>query len=87
MLFIVMMFLSPCLEIESLFLAAGAYGWNNIVWLGLIYAVISIGGITGMVMLAFKGVQLLDWHKIEHNEKMIFGTVLIAVGIITFFLH
>lgn len=87
MLFIVLMFLSPCLEVESLFLAAGAYGWNNIIWLGFVYAAISIGGITGMVMLAFKGVQLLDSDIIEHNEKRITGTVLIAVGIITFFLH
>lgn len=86
-LFVMMMFLSPCLEVESLFLAAGAYGLENILWLGMVYAVISIGGIMGLVLLAFKGVQLIDSRIIEHNEKRISGVVLIVVGIITFFIH
>lgn len=87
LIFAAMMFLSPCLEVESLFLAAGAYGWDDILLLALVYAVISITGIISLVMLAFKGVQMMNSRFIEHNEKRITGMILIIVGIVTFFLH
>lgn len=87
LIFAATMFLSPCLEVESLFLAAGAYGWNNILLLALVYAAISITGIITLVMLAFNGVQMMNSQFIEHNEKRITGMVLIIVGIVTFFIH
>ena len=87
LVFAAMMFLSPCLEVESLFLAAGAYGCDNLVLLLLIYALISITGIVSLVMLGFKGSQLINSTWMEHNEKRITGIVLIMVGIVTFFLH
>lgn len=87
LIFVAMMFLSPCLEVESLFLAAGAYGWDNILLLALVYAIVSITGIITLVMLASKGIELMNLTFIEHNEKRITGMVLILVGIISFFLH
>ncbi|MEC5144932.1 hypothetical protein [Chitinophaga sp. 212800010-3] len=87
LIFATTMFLSPCLEVESLFLASGAYGWNNILMLALVYAAISVTGIITLVLLAFKGVQMMKSQFIEHNEKRITGMVLIIVGIVTFFLH
>ena len=86
-IFIVMMFLSPCLEVESLFLSAGAYGMPLVWLLGVIYAIVSISGILLLVYLGYKGVNLLPAAFIEHNEKRISGTVLIVVGIVSFFLH
>ncbi|MFZ6024466.1 MAG: hypothetical protein ACOYVG_08450 [Bacteroidota bacterium] len=86
-IFVVMMFFSPCLEVESLFLAAGAYGLDDILVLVLVYATISITGIITLVMLAFKGIQVLKMQVIEQNEKRITGIVLIIVGIVTFFIH
>jgi nickel/cobalt exporter len=80
-------FLSPCLEVESLFIAAGAYGWDDVLLLAFVYAAISITGIVSLVMLAYKGIQMINSHFIEYNEKRITGIVLIIVGIITFFLH
>ena len=87
LIFIVMMFLSPCLEVESLFLSAGAYGMGAVTLLSIVYAIVSISGILLLVTLGFKGVNLLSAQFIEHNEKRISGIVLIAVGIISFFLH
>ncbi|MDP1763692.1 MAG: hypothetical protein Q8L07_07365 [Sediminibacterium sp.] len=87
LIFAAMMFLSPCLEVESLFLAAGAYGWDNILLLVFVYSLISITGIISLVMMAFKGIELMNSQFIEHNEKPITGMVLIIIGIITFFLH
>ncbi|RYF36308.1 MAG: hypothetical protein EOO38_27860 [Cytophagaceae bacterium] len=87
LIFIIMMFLSPCLEVESLFLSAGAYGMKLVSLISVIYAIVSISGIMLLVNLGFKGVNLLSAHFIEHNEKRISGVVLIVVGILTFFLH
>lgn len=87
LIFIVMMFLSPCLEVESLFLSAGAHGMGLVTMLSVIYAIVSISGIMILVNLGYKGVNLLSAHFIEHNEKRISGIVLILTGIATFFLH
>lgn len=87
LIFIVMMFLSPCLEVESLFLSAGVYGMGLVTLLGAIYAIVSISGILLLVTLGHRGVNLLPAHFIEHNEKRISGIVLILVGILSFFLH
>lgn len=87
LIFIVMMFLSPCLEVESLFLSAGAYGMGAVFMLAIIYAIVSISGILLLVNLGYKGTRLLSAHFIEHNEKRISGIVLILVGIVSFFLH
>jgi nickel/cobalt transporter (NicO) family protein len=87
LIFIVMMFLSPCLEVESLFLSAGSYGLWLVTLMSVIYSVISVLGIMLLVSLGFKGVNLLPANFIEHNEKRISGIVLILVGIVTFFIH
>lgn len=87
MIFIVMMFLSPCLEVESLFLSAGAFGMSLVILLSVIYAIVSISGILLLVHLGYKGINLLNADFIEHNEKKISGLVLIIVGIVSFFLH
>ena len=86
-IFIGMMFLSPCLEVESLFLSAGAFGMGAVFLMAAMYAVVSIAGIWLLVNLGYKGVDLLPANFIEHNEKKISGVVLILVGIVTYFLH
>ena len=87
LIFIVMMFLSPCLEVESLFLSAGAYSMGLVILLSVIYAIVSISGIMLLVSLGYKGINLLSANFIEHNEKRISGVVLILVGILSFFIH
>ncbi|HUC79832.1 MAG TPA: hypothetical protein VMR70_02915 [Flavisolibacter sp.] len=86
-IFVGMMFLSPCLEVESLFLSAGVFGMSAVLSLAAVYAVVSIAGIFLLVSLGVRGVNLLPAEFIEHNEKKISGAVLILVGIVTFFLH
>jgi nickel/cobalt transporter (NicO) family protein len=86
-IFVGMMFLSPCLEVESLFLSAGVFGMSAVLSLAAVYAVVSIAGIFLLVTLGMKGINLLPAEFIEHNEKKISGAVLILVGIVTFFLH
>jgi nickel/cobalt transporter (NicO) family protein len=87
LIFVAMMFLSPCLEVESLFLSAGVYGMTLVSTVSLIYAIVSISGILLLVTLGFRGMKLLPAAFIEHNEKRISGIVLILAGILNFFLH
>ncbi|OLY95661.1 hypothetical protein [Cnuella takakiae] len=87
MIFVLMMFLSPCLEVESLFLSAGAYGMNQVLFMAIVYAIVSISGIVALVLLAYQGIKLMNMHFFEHHEKRITGGVLILVGIISFFIH
>ena len=82
-----MMFLSPCLEVESLFLSAGVYGMGVVTGMAIVYAVVSISGILLLVNLGYKGANLLSAEFIEHNEKRISGIVLILVGIASYFMH
>jgi nickel/cobalt transporter (NicO) family protein len=87
LIFIVMMFLSPCLEVESLFLSAGVYGMGVVTSMAVVYAVVSISGIMMLVNLGYKGANLLSAEFVEHNEKRISGIVLILVGVISYFIH
>lgn len=84
---VVAMFLSPCMEIEAYFLLAGSEGWYLLLFIGAMYAIISIGGMLIWVRIVYKGLLKLNWHKWEHNAGIITGAVLIVTGIISFFIH
>jgi nickel/cobalt transporter (NicO) family protein len=84
---IIAMFLSPCMEIEAYFLLAGSKGWYVLLGIALMYSVISIAGMLIWVRIVYKGLLKLNWHKWEHNAGIITGLVLIATGIISFFIN
>ncbi|MFC0774045.1 hypothetical protein [Terrimonas alba] len=81
------MFLSPCLEIEAYFLLAGTKGWWILVTIALLYSVVSISGMLLWIRFAYKGLLKLNWHKWEHNAGLISGGVLIATGILSYFIY
>jgi nickel/cobalt transporter (NicO) family protein len=82
-----LMFISPCLEVETFFFAAAPYGINYVLLLALLYGVISIIGMLLWMYIALTGLKKLNWHKIEHNAGLFTGFVLILCGILTFFIH
>ena len=81
------MFLSPCFEIEAYFLAAGAEGLLFVILLAALYTIITVSGMVVWVRLAFKGMQKMNWHALEHNAGVITGITLILSGIISFFIR
>lgn len=81
------MFLSPCLEIEGYFILAGSVGLKYILLTSLIYIIISVMGIAIWISFAQKILKKINAHKIEHNAGLISGIVLIATGILNFFIH
>ncbi len=81
------MFLSPCLEIEGFFLAAGQFGWSFVALLALLYGVVTICGMLVWVGLVLRGLQRLDWHAWEHSAGLITGITLIFSGLALVWLH
>jgi nickel/cobalt transporter (NicO) family protein len=79
------MFLSPCLEIEVYFLAAGDYGWTFVGWLSLVYALTTVGGMLVWVRLVLGGLQRIDAHAWDHYAGLITGIVLIGSGLFLLF--
>jgi hypothetical protein len=82
-----MMFLSPCLEVEPIFIAAGTAGLRALFLTSVIYALVSIGSMLILTYLAISGIKLLPLHRLEHREKKITGLVLMLVGLISFFVN
>lgn len=80
------MFFSPCLEIETYYLAAGAYGWQAIGIISIIYLTVTMAGITLMVWAGYQSLQKLRWHWLERHEKKVTGSLLILLGIFSFFI-
>lgn len=83
---IIAMFLSPCMEIEAYFLLAGSKGWYMLAAIAVMYSVITIAGMLIWIRIVYKGLLKLNWHKWEHNAGIITGLVLIATGLISFFI-
>ena len=84
---VIAMFLSPCLEIEAYFLLAGTQGWGLLIFIAVMYAVITLTGMLLWIRIVYKGLLKLNWHKWEHNAGIITGVVLILTGIASFFVH
>lgn len=81
------MFLSPCLEIEALFVSAGTMSWGIVLLIALVYLVVTTLGMVLWMRLALHGLKRINSHKIEHNAGLISGVVLILTGILSFLLH
>ncbi|MCY7349291.1 MAG: hypothetical protein LH606_01310 [Cytophagaceae bacterium] len=81
------MFLSPCIEVETYFLSAGAMGWRALGMVALLYNVITLLGMLGMVWLGSRGLKRLNPHWFEHNENLITGLTLTGLAILNFFVE
>ncbi|MGF7219150.1 hypothetical protein GGR92_005332 [Spirosoma lacussanchae] len=81
------MFLSPCLEIETYFLSAGAKGGSAVLLVALIYNVITLSGMLLMVTLGRRGLQRVNPHWFEHNENLITGLTLVGLAVFNFFIE
>ncbi len=81
------MFFSPCLEIETYYFTAGTFGWPGILTVSATYMFVTVGLMVLLVTLGCKGVEKFKWEFLEHHEKKITGSILILLGLISFFLH
>lgn len=81
------MFFSPCLEIEIYYFTASRLGWLGISVVSLVYFFVTVIGMVFLVYFGSKGVKKLQWHFLEHHDKLISGVILILVGLLAFFVE
>ena len=81
------MFFSPCIEIEAYYFSAGLIGWNGIMIVSVVYLIVTVIGMLLLVDLGLKGINKLNWHFLEHNEKRVTGIALILMGFLAFFVY
>ncbi len=79
------MFLTPCFEIEAYYFQAGTIGWLGIFIVSVVYLLMTIVIMLLLVYLGIKGIQTFNSHFLEHHEKGITGIVLIALGLLAYF--
>ena len=81
------MFFSPCVELESYYFTAGAFGWLGILTVSTVYLVVTVAAMITYVALAIEGINRFNFQFLEKNEKAIIGTVLIMVGLASYFVN
>jgi len=79
------MFLTPCVEIEAYYFQAGSIGWMGIFIVSAVYLAITLVVMLLLVYLGLKGIRTVNTHFLEHHEKGITGVVLIALGVLAYF--
>jgi len=81
------MFFSPCLEIEVYYFTASRLGWLGISIVSIVYSFVTVLGMMFLVHFGSRGVKKLQWHFLEHHDKLISGVVLVLVGALAFFIE
>ncbi|WP_426491508.1 hypothetical protein [Hymenobacter sp. 102] len=81
------MFLAPCLEIQTFFLAAGSHGTPALALVMATYLLVSVGAMTALVAAAYSGIRRLNLSGLARHERRVTGAVLVLVGLAGFFVH
>lgn len=80
------MTLSPCLDLLSVYVAASALSWPLLLLISLLMAATTVAIMSLLVWLALRGLELLQLAWLERNEGLVVGVLLIALGVLLFFL-
>ena len=78
------MFFSPCIELETYYFTAGSEGWGGILSVSLVYLIVTVAMMVLLVYLALKSSEKINFHFLEHNERLIIGIILILTGLIAY---
>lgn len=79
------MFLTPCIEIEAYYFQAGTIGWTGIFIVSVVYLITTLMVMLFLVYWGMKGADTFKSDFLEHHEKGITGIVLVALGLMAFF--
>ena len=80
------MTLSPCLDLLSVYVAASALPWSLLLLISLLMALTTVAIMSLLVWLALHGLEMLHLAWLERNEGLAVGVLLIALGVLLFFL-
>ena len=76
-----MMFISPCLELDAYFLVAVQYGWAGIAAVAVIYMVATVGTMMLIVWGVYSGLKWLQCNFLQRYEGYFSGGLLMALGV------
>ncbi len=76
-----MMFLSPCLELDAYFLVAVLHGWTGIAAVAVTYMVVTVVTMILIVWGVYTGLKWLQWDFLQRYEGYFSGGLLIALGV------
>ena len=75
------MFLSPCMDIIGYFFSVSLLGWDAVLFLSLVFAVVTIPILVGLVWLGLAGIDKLNWKILDHYGRTITGVLLVFLGL------
>ncbi len=79
---VLVLFFSPCLELEAYYLIAARMGWHGIILVSVLYYLVTVGLMVVLVAVAQGKAESLKWKALERNEGFIGGALLILLGIL-----
>lgn len=85
-LFLMLTF-SPCEAMVPVFFAASPYGWVILLFLALIVAFTTIGGMLLLIYVILIGYKKIHFRWFEENERIVIGVVLIVLGLFALVYH
>ena len=77
--------LSPCLDLLSVYVAASSMAWSMILFISVVMGITTLLIMLTLIWLTLHGLQRLNLRWLEHNEGLAVGGILIALGILLFF--
>jgi nickel/cobalt transporter (NicO) family protein len=75
--------LSPCELFLPVYLTAVPFGWPGILWLSVVLAVATLGGMLTLTWLTLHGAQRLRWSWFERLDGRVIGGLLCLLGVAT----
>lgn len=75
--------LSPCELFLPVYLTAVPFGWPGIVWLSVVLAVATLGGMLTLTWLTLLGAHRLRLRWLDRLDHRAIGTLLAALGVAT----
>ncbi len=84
---LVIMFFSPCLEIEAYYLVVAREGWIGIFTLSSVYLTVKILGMLILVFVGMQGVQRLQLAFLERRHGLITGLTFLGLAALSFLVH
>ncbi len=81
------MTLSPCETLIPIFFAAGGLSWTTLLLMAVLMSVVTILAMGILAFLGYTGYEKLTFPWLEHNERMVLGVLLLALGGFGYFFH
>jgi nickel/cobalt transporter (NicO) family protein len=81
------MSLEPCEALIPIFFAAGALSWPVLILMAAAMSAVTLGAMAVLAWIGYAGYRKLTFPWLVHNERLVLGSLLMAVGGAAFLFH